>query len=163
MACTENAALRRFAWRLAAALVIATALLSFTALTDVVLRRVVGLPPDVFALARRGLQLGLTFPAIAALTSWLRGLLAASERTLVVSQGMALNLMVTSAGLVLGIVLALPGIPVAILALTAGGVAECAFLHWRAWCHRYAPARVALAPSPSLSLASTAAPAPDDP
>ena len=87
--------------------------------------------PDVGELALSSLSLFLLFPALAVLTSWLRGLLIHGRHTRDVNVGMAINLAVTGATLLFGLRQTWPGLPTAALALNLASLAEVVYLTWR--------------------------------
>jgi hypothetical protein len=126
------APLRGFTLLVAAATSGATALLAFTPLIDLYLRSVLGLAPELVGLARAGVQLALLLPALTAMSSWLRGLLAAAGSTEGVYWGMLINLVTNAVALVVGVTLRLPGVPVAALGLTLAMAMEFLYLQHRA-------------------------------
>ena len=123
--------LREFALIVAVATSAITALLSLTPLLDLYLRRVITLEPELSSFVRLGVQLSIFLPALTALTSWMRGLMVAGGATGNVYRGMMVNLVVNVAGLLLGILLRLPGIPVAAVALICATTLEYGYLRRR--------------------------------
>ena len=123
--------LRRFSFTLVGAVTAATAVFALTPLAGFYVFRVQDMTPDVGELALSSLSLFLLFPALAVLTSWLRGLLIHGRHTRDVNVGMAINLAVTGATLLLGLRLAWPGLPTAALALNLASLAEVVYLTWR--------------------------------
>jgi progressive ankylosis protein len=77
-------------------------------------------------------RLFLFFPALAAITSWLRGLLINNKATRAINLGMAINLGVTAVILIAGVAAQLPGLPTAAVALNLASVAENIYLGRRA-------------------------------
>lgn len=124
--------LRRFSFTLVGAVTAATAVFTLTPLADLYVFRVQDMTPEVGELALSSLSLFLLFPALAVLTSWLRGLLIHGRHTRDVNVGMAVNLAVTGAVLLIGLRLAWPGLPTAALALNLASLAEVIYLTWRA-------------------------------
>jgi hypothetical protein len=85
----------------------------------------------VVTVALRGLGLFLLLPALTVVISWLRGLLINQEATPAVNWGTVINLAVTAVVLAAGVLLNVPGIPAAAVALTLALVIELAFLWQR--------------------------------
>jgi hypothetical protein len=110
---TSFAPLRDFSRSVAVVTSLVTALLAFTPLLDLHLAYIMSLEASLWPFVRIGLQISILLPAATALTSWLRGLLVAAKQTSAIYQGMGINLMVNVAILVAGVVLNLPGVPVA--------------------------------------------------
>jgi Na+-driven multidrug efflux pump len=123
--------LRRFSLTLVVAgtafmmVVVLTPLLSFYLLS------IQDLTLPVAAIARLGLVLFIPFPALATLISWLRGLFINQGATRVVNMAMAVNLIVTTIILVLGILNNWPGIPAAAVALCLAATIEFLVLWWQ--------------------------------
>ena len=122
--------IRRFVLLLAAANTIVVALFLFTPLIDMYLLRVQDATAVVAEIAHSGLIFFLLLPALFVLISWLRGLLIKTRSTRVVNAGMFVNLAVTAAILVLGVLLKMDGIPTAAIALNSAALIELAIL-WR--------------------------------
>lgn len=120
--------LRDFTLIVAVLTSLATALLALTPLLDLYLGGVIGLEPVLWQYVHTGLLLLILLPGLTALTSWLRGLLVAAGTTSSVYRGMGVNLAVNSALLGLGIVLRLPGIHVAAIAVLMATVIESLYL-----------------------------------
>ena len=120
--------LRDFTLIVAGTLTVVTVVLAFTPLLEWHLRSIIGLEASLRGFVRTGVQLALLLPAFTALTSWLRGMMVAAQSTDVVYRGMLINVLVNGAGLGLGVIFGLPGIPVAALALTLAILAEYGYL-----------------------------------
>lgn len=123
---------RGFALRLAGISILVMALLIFTPLLTFYLLRVQDADPGVSELARSGIRLMLLLPAVTTLVSWLRGLLINKRATTSVNGGMFVNLGVTAAVLVTGLLLRASGVGTAVIALNLAAAAELLFLLWRA-------------------------------
>ncbi len=123
--------LRRFSFTLVGAVTAATAVFALTPLASFYVYRVQDMTPDVGELALSSLSLFLLFPALAVLTSWLRGLLIHGRHTRDVNVGMAINLVVTGATLLIGLRQTWPGLPTAALALNLASLAEMVYLTLR--------------------------------
>jgi hypothetical protein len=123
--------LRRFSFTLVGAVTVATAVFTLTPLAEFYVFRVQDMTPDVGELALSSLSLFLLFPALAVLTSWLRGLLIHGRHTRDVNVGMAVNLAVTGVTLLVGLRQAWPGLPTAAVALNLASLAEVVYLTWR--------------------------------
>lgn len=124
--------LRDFSLIVAGSTSLAALLISFTPLLDIYMRGIIGLAPELEPFVRGGVRLAWIIPALTALTSWQRGLVVVAGSTGIVYRGMLINLVVNALGLALGVVLMLPGIPVAALALIAALIAEFVYLQRRA-------------------------------
>ena len=120
--------LRDFTFVVAGVTSLATVVLAFTPLIDVHLRYVIGLAPELRGLVRTGIQLALLLPAITAITSWIRGLMVAAGATDRVYRGMLANLLLNCAALAAGVLLNLPGVPVAATALVLANAGEYVYL-----------------------------------
>ncbi len=125
------APLRRFTLLLSIASTALMALLIFTPAARYYLFTVQDMTQTVGELAQSSLLLFLFFPALAAGTSWLRGLLIKSKDTKGVNWGMGINLLITAVVLVAGLVLQQPGLPTAALALNLAAAVELLYLGWR--------------------------------
>ncbi len=124
--------LRKFSFRMAGGLVGLMALLVFTPAIALYVFVVQDMTDVVGGLVLSSVKLFIFFPALAALTSWLRGLLINANMTRPVNMGMAINLGVTAVILVIGVINKLPGLPTAAVALNLASLAEVFFLGWRA-------------------------------
>jgi hypothetical protein len=141
--------LRRFSFNLAAGLTLLMALFIFSPAADFYLFVVQDMTALVGALAESSLALFLFFPALATITSWLRGLLINRRVTREVNVGMALNLVTTGLILAIGLANRWPGLPAAAIALNAASLVEILYLGWRT--QRILPEAV---PLPGLGKAS---------
>jgi hypothetical protein len=106
------------------------AIFLFTPLSEFYIFVIQDMTLEVGELARSSLTLFLLFPALAVLTSWLRGLLIRRRVTSQVNIGMAINLLLTAVVLTAGIALQLPGLPVAAVALNIASLGEVIYLIW---------------------------------
>lgn len=126
-------ALRRFAWILGS---ITSGLLLVGALTPLGyawFHRGAALPDGLAMMAWRALIVLVPLGAVAVWQSLHQGALVHAHRTRVITESMAVLLVATTT--VLGIGLAwrsVPGLPVAAAGLAAGGLAQVAWLTWRA-------------------------------
>jgi hypothetical protein len=126
------AALRKFTFLLVAVNSLLMVVVVVTPLIGVYLNSIQDATPEVSRLARGGLLLFIPLPAFNALVSWLRGLLIGRGVTTVINMGMAINLGVTAAILVVGVLVQWPGINTAALALSVAAMVEFVYLWWRA-------------------------------
>ncbi|MEJ2747251.1 MAG: hypothetical protein P8183_04965 [Anaerolineae bacterium] len=124
--------LRTFSFRMAGGLMILMGLIVFTPLAGFYFFVVQDMTPVVGDLAMAAVRLFLFFPALAAITSWLRGLLINSKATRAINVGMGLNLVITAVLLFAGVAAHLPGLPTAAVALNVASLAENIYLGWRA-------------------------------
>ena len=125
------APIRRFSIYLALGLTLFMALFIFTPLANFYVFRVQEMTLVTGQLTISGLLLFLPFPALATITSWLRGLLINEQATKAVNMGMAVNLLVTAVVLAIGLQQRLPGLPTAAAALNIAAFAEIIYLTWR--------------------------------
>ena len=125
-------ALRKFAWGLA---VLTTALLLAGAATRLGLwwfARGSALPEVLARMAWRSLWLVVPMGAVSVWQSFHQGVLVHAHRTRAVTESMAVLLVATATVLGVGVAWhSLPGLGFAALALTAGGVAQIAWLSYR--------------------------------
>jgi hypothetical protein len=124
--------IRRFSLNMAGALLVLMALIVFTPLAGFYFFVVQDMTAVVGNLALAAVRLFWLFPMLAAVTSWLRGLLINSKATQAINVGMALNLGVTAVVLIIGVTAKLPGLPTAAVALNLASVTENIYLGWRA-------------------------------
>jgi hypothetical protein len=120
--------LRRFSMSLTAAVTLFMAVFTFTPLARWYVFQVQDMIAVVGELALSTLALFIFFPALAVLTSWLRGLLIQSRNTRYVNVAMAINLIITAAVLLWGVYRQWPGLPAAALALNLASLGEVLYL-----------------------------------
>jgi hypothetical protein len=126
-------ALRRFAIGLALLTSLLLAAVAATPLGWLWFARVSALEPRLTALASAAVGFGILLPACGALQSWYQGAIVHSRRTRPVTESMALYLAVTALLLAAGVSLGrFPGLPVVLVALTAGSAVQVGWLAWRA-------------------------------
>ncbi len=125
------APLRRFSLLLTAALTAVMALFVFTPAGRFYIFGVQDMTDAAGALALASLPLFLLLPGLTTLVSWLRGLLIQGRHTRFVNIGMAVNLSLTAAVLIAGVVRRWPGLPTAALAMTLALLGEVLYLTWR--------------------------------
>jgi MFS family permease len=124
----SKAAMRRFSLSVGLACSAFLALVSFTPLSHLFFQTLIGVSPDIAALAESGAGLALLMPLALAFVSVSRGLLTASRNTQPQAIAMLLELFVLCAILVLGVVFGWPGVPTAAVGVTAALVAEAIYL-----------------------------------
>lgn len=93
--------------------------------------RVQDMTLEVGTLALSTLPYFIVFPAMAVITSWLRGLLIHNHDTRFVNTGMIINLTITAIILIVGVRLRWQGLPTAALALNLAALAEMIYLAWK--------------------------------
>lgn len=120
--------LRRFSLYLITASTVALGLFVLTPAAEWYIFTVQDMTQEVGELALSSLTLFLLFPAMAVITSWLRGLLIQSRHTRYVNQGMMINLGITAAVLIIGVSMRWPGLPAAALALNLAALGEVVYL-----------------------------------
>ena len=103
-------------------------LFTFSSTADFYFFRVQDMQQDVGELAQSTLTLFLLFPALAAATSWLRGLLIVQRVTKAVNVGMMVNLAITVAILGVGLQQQWSGLPTAAVALNVAALVEAIYL-----------------------------------
>jgi hypothetical protein len=123
--------LKRFTLSLAAVNSLIMVLLAATPLLNVYLFGIQDTTAEIATMAKLGVILFIPLPGITVFISWIRGLLIDSRATRIVNAGMAINLVVSAAVLLLGARYHWPGISSAAIALTLAAAAELAFLWWR--------------------------------
>jgi hypothetical protein len=126
-------ALRRFSRGLALVLGGLLLAIAATPLAHLWFVHVSALPEELARLAGLALWLAVALPAAGALQSWYQGALVHAHRTRAVTESVALYVAVAALTLGAGIALGRwPGLPVAMIALTAGAAAQVAWLRHRA-------------------------------
>ncbi|MEZ4540721.1 MAG: hypothetical protein R3C43_12180 [Chloroflexota bacterium] len=123
--------LRRFSLTLVIATTLLMAAFVLSPLTGWYLFRVQDMAPQVGDLAQSSLIWFLFFPALAVITSWMRGLLIQSSHTRYVNVGMMINIAITAISLLVGVIQQWPGLLTAALALNLASIGEVAYLLWR--------------------------------
>jgi hypothetical protein len=121
-------ALLRFTWLLGAASSLFTLLFVCSPLLDLYLFRVIEAPAEIAEEVRIGMIGGVLLPLFTALGSWARGLLVYEGRTKLVYRGMGISLLSQSALLIVGVMFRLPGMWVAMGAMTFASVVEYLYL-----------------------------------
>lgn len=124
--------LRTFSFRMTGGLVGLMLLLVFTPAVGFYIFVVQDMTEIVGNLALSSVKLFIFFPALAALTSWLRGLLINEQETKDINVGMGINLGITAVLLIIGVANKLPGLPTAAVALNLASGVEVIYLGWRA-------------------------------
>lgn len=142
--------IRRFSVTLAVGLTILMAIFVFTPLSNLYVFVVQEMTPLTGDLTLSGLLLFLPFPALATITSWLRGLLINEQATKAINMGMVVNLLVTAVILAIGLQQRLPGLPTAAVALNIAAFVEIIYLTWRT--QRALPANLSLWGSPQPAV-----------
>jgi hypothetical protein len=99
-----------------------------TPLAGLYIHYVAGLPEHLSRFVAPAVMVGLAFPFINSIHSWLRGLLMAAHSTKTVYWGMGLNLAVTAILVISGALVHAPGAVTAIISLTAALIAEILYL-----------------------------------
>jgi progressive ankylosis protein len=148
--------IRRFSLWLTGALTLFIALFIFTPLSNFYVFTVQEMTPVTGQLTISGLLLFLPYPALATITSWLRGLLINEEATKAVNMGMAINLLCTAVVLTIGLQQLWPGLPTAAAALNIAAFGEIIYLTWRT--QRALPHGLSLwgSPQPAVQEATSA-------
>lgn len=123
--------LRRFTLILAGLLTGLHALLAFSPLFEWYFGRVLGLEPEVLALARPAFAIMLPWTGTIAWRRLHQGLLIRHGHTGVVGRGTVIRLLAVAAGIVLaGVVAGAPGAVAGGAGLAAGVTAECLYIGW---------------------------------
>ena len=123
--------LGRFAFWLALGLSSFLAIVSLTPLSSVWFESVSGLSPDLVEIACLAVPLGILLPAATVYQSLHTGYLVNAHKTRAVPESVALFLLVTTAGLLFGVISGdLPGLQVTIISVTLGTAVQNLWL-WR--------------------------------
>ena len=123
--------IRKFSLNMAGVLTLFMLIFVFTPLAAFYIFVVQDMTPVVGELAQQTLALFILFPALAAFTSWLRGLLIQERVTKEVNIGMFINLGITAVILIIGVAMQLPGLQTAAVALNLASLCEVVYLAWR--------------------------------
>ena len=145
--------IRRFTLLMTGIVTVAFVAFVMTPLAEWYVFQVQDMTPDVGPLALSSMILFLPFPALAVLTSWLRGLLIQSRHTRYVNLGMAINLTITGITLAIGVARQWPGLPTAALALNLSSLGEVLYLAWRT--QQTLPRELTLFGSPKIQPSQT--------
>ena len=133
---TDHAAYRRvarFSLTLSVLFSLLLASIVFSPLYTVVMGGVYNLSPELQELARPAMKLLTIYPLLLGAQSILRGALIRGGRTSTVSAAMTANVLALAGTLVLGVTILSPtGVMLAAAATLAGGLAELAWLLWKA-------------------------------
>ena len=124
--------LRRFAWGLA---IVVTSVLLAGAVTPLGgwwFERVSALPAGIAVLARQALWLLVPMGAVSVWQSYHQGALVHAHRTKAITESMVVLLLAAATVLGIGVTWnSIPGLYLAALGLTVGGLAQIAWLSWR--------------------------------
>lgn len=123
----REAALVRFAAAVGVVASVVTVAFALTPLVTVY-ATALGVPTDLHPLVRTGILSGALLPLLAALSSYVRGILVAHKQTMAVYWGMAVGLSAQALILIAGVIGKQPAITLAAVAFTLGGLAETAYL-----------------------------------
>lgn len=123
----REAALARFAATVGVAASAVTVAFALTPLVTVY-ATALGVPKDLHPLVRTGILSGALLPLLAALSSYVRGILVAHKQTMAVYWGMAVGLSAQALILIAGVIGRQPAITLAAVAFTLGGLSETAYL-----------------------------------
>jgi hypothetical protein len=126
---------RNFCMALSALFALLLGLVAFTPLYGLVMGGVYNLSPALQELARPAVQIMVIFPLVMGAQSLLRGLLIRGGCTGDVRSAMTANVLTLAGTLVAGVTLFAPtGVLLAAVAVMGGGLAELAWLRWKARC-----------------------------
>jgi hypothetical protein len=138
-------ALRRFTAGLSAAVTVGMVLLAATPLAALWFSEVMGLPPELTALAQRAFWLALPLPAFNVLQSWFQGSMVHHGQTRGITEATAVYLAASSAIMLGGALWGqAAGLYVGLAGLGVGFALQDSWLWWRS---RPALARVSVAPT----------------
>lgn len=124
----------RFTWALALVLSVLLALVALTPLAHVWLSRVSGLTDELASIARLPLVVLIPAPALTVAAAWGRACLVQQDRTPVITQAVAANLVVLALSMALGLRWlggSVSGAGLAAAALVLSLVAETLWLRWK--------------------------------
>lgn len=125
---TQKSPLRNFSVFVGIGCALVLALVSFTPASHFYFRTLIGVSEELASIAVVGGQIGIMLPLIMGYQSWLRGLLTSKRATLPITIAMVINLSTMAITLIVGVVLRLPGVPLAAFALTLSSLAETILL-----------------------------------
>lgn len=126
------AALRRFAITLMSVVTVGILLVAATPLGSMWFGRITGLSPELLTMARAGLWFAVLLPGLSAIQSWFQGIVMHNKRTNAITEAVVLYLLVTVPILFAGVAWGrVPGIYVALFAMTVGEFARLGWLAWR--------------------------------
>ncbi|HEX9595878.1 MAG TPA: hypothetical protein VF982_03280 [Anaerolineales bacterium] len=121
-------AIRRFSLAVGLTFCLLLALVSFTPLSEVYFRDLIGTSGELASIARNGARFALLMPLAMSFVTVSRGMLIARHTTRPQALAMLLELATLVLALVIGVGLQLPGIPVAAIGLSAALLIEAAYL-----------------------------------
>ena len=125
-------ALRRFALSLTSILTLGVLLVAATPLGTVWFGKVTGLSPALLTMARTGLWLAVLLPGLSAIQSWFQGIVMHNKRTHAITEAVVLYLFITVPILFAGVAWGkVPGVYVALFAMTTGEFVRLGWLAWR--------------------------------
>jgi hypothetical protein len=127
---TTQAALRKFCINVGLVTTVALLILAITPLGRFYLATLIGLTDNLTALAIPGILLGVAIPFIMGVQSYWRGMLMWRKATNPVYVAMLINLGALAVALVLGVIANIPGVQLAVVALTISLIAEGGYLAW---------------------------------
>ncbi len=126
---------RTFSLMLSAIFGLLLALVVFTPLYDLVMGGIYNLSPELQDLARPAMQLMVIYPFLMGAQSLLRGVLIRGGCTGAVRAAMTANVLTLTGSILVGILFLSPtGVVLAAIATLTGGLAELAWLRWKAIC-----------------------------
>jgi hypothetical protein len=121
--------LQRFAWTLAAVMLLAFTVFAFSPLAEIWFSRVVGLNAELTRMARVPMAFLAVLPAVGSVISWKRGILVTAKNTPAITRSVIVNLIVLGVILiVLGFTLPVNGALVAAIACAGSVIAEWLYL-----------------------------------
>ncbi len=124
--------LQRFTWWISSAVVLLFLGMVVTPLAPLWLRHVAALSPDLVALARPALAIGLLLPGLRMLQSWFQGTLVFSQHTPAITESVAIFLLTSGTLLFVGVRLdGVSGLYMALVAYLIGFALQTAWLWWR--------------------------------
>ena len=124
--------LRRFTIVLTAGTLTAMVLVAASPLADVWFVTVSGLSPELAALARQALWIGVLWAPLDVVRNYYQGTLVYGRRTRGITESVAVFLVVSGILLAAGVMAkVLPGLVVALFAFVSGTIAQIAWLWWR--------------------------------
>jgi Na+-driven multidrug efflux pump len=126
---------RTFSLTLSAVFGLLLGLVAFTPLYGLVMGGIYNLSPELQDLARPAMQLMVFYPLLMGAQALLRGVLIRSGCTGAVRAAMTANVLVLAGSILVGIIVLSPtGVVLASIATLTGGLAELAWLRWKATC-----------------------------
>lgn len=117
-----------FTTRVGFILVVIMIVMGFTPLAQYYFEELIGITPNLSEIATQGVRFAVVMPLITAFLSYLRGVLTAKRETLHITLAMIIELLTMGAFFIIGVILKIPGIPLAASTLSIAFGADTLYL-----------------------------------